>query len=134
MSERTARAQSGQAGYVADRAHLGKLIAMLSASSPGERDNALTAFDRALRGAGLDWNWVADLVAKGEVPGPRDAIFNRLVSQKLRASLVAAWAMPAGSAELVRLVLVACEEGKAVEASQLERALDIASDAQRRAR
>ena len=118
-----------------DRERIAKLVGMLGSSSVGERGNALLALGKALDSAGLSYGWLSKLVAVGEMPGgPRDALFRKLVVRVLRQGLVAAWAMPSGSAELVRLVISSWESGKPVEVSMIERALEIAADATRKAR
>jgi hypothetical protein len=117
------------------RVRIAKLIRTLGGSSTGERANAIAAVDKALRSAALSWDWLSDLVSRGELPGGvREAVFKRLVVARLQDALVVPWARRGGEDDFVRDVLVRCESGSAeLSAEEIDRALTIAADARRRA-
>jgi hypothetical protein len=120
---------------VPDRARIGRLVGMLGSSSEGERANALAAVDKALSAATLSWGWLAHLVERGELPADRDPIFKRLVCDRLREGLVVAWSMGSGDAGFVRDVLARVESGSTeIDFEDVDRALNIATTARRRAR
>jgi hypothetical protein len=121
---------------IPDRARLARLVGMLGSSAAGERENALAALDKELVSRGVSWGWLADLVAHGELPGGlRERVFKRLVVDRLKQGLVAAWAMAGGDAEFVRKVVAGCvSKSEIVEAGRIETALRIADDARKRAK
>jgi hypothetical protein len=116
------------------RTRLGKLVALLGSDNAGERDNALAALGRTLTDQGLDWAWLANLAAHGEVPDSKHSkLFARVVGERLQRSLARAWAMADGDARFVRQVLGCLVVGQA-SSDEIERALKIADDVKRKAR
>lgn len=121
-------------GIIALRARVAKLLAMLGSDREGERANALEAINQTLRRNGLDWTWIAELVADGEMPRPdREQLLARLVADRLQRGLEHAWTMFDSDAKEVRQVHSACE-GRIAEVgtAQLIRAVGLADNAYRR--
>ena len=118
-----------------DRSRLAKLIGMLGAPSEGERANALAAADSELAAIGKSWLDIAAWAERAELGEvEREKLFARLVVDRLRAGLVAAWAMPDGGAAFVRDIVAKCESGAVtVPVAELTRAIELADEAQRRA-
>jgi hypothetical protein len=109
-------------------------VGMLGSSSAGERANAPAAVDKALTANGLSWGWLAHILERGELPADRDPIFKRLVSDRLREGLVVAWSMGSGDSGFVKDVLARVESGSSIEFADVDKALNIATTARRRAR
>jgi len=123
-------------GGVDARARLGKLVGLLGSSAQGERENALAAVDRALRAAHLSYGWLADLIARGDLPdGDNERVFKRLIVDRLREGLQVAWSLGPGEANELRSVLVRIEAGlRTIDLKTIDHALNIATKARARAR
>lgn len=122
-----------------NRARAAKLIAMLGSSNAGEQGNAFGALRSLFSGgSGVDWNWVAALVEKGELRDEdagavaRDKLLRRLLVDRLDEGLAHAWAMPPGKAVNLRELRKRCADNKLRDSdfsNEIELALKVADQA-----
>jgi hypothetical protein len=77
-----------------DRDKTAKLIAMIG--SEPERENAI----RALQRSGVSWTWIAEQVERSETMD-RQALFTRLLKERVSEALSASWVLTAIEAKTV---------------------------------
>jgi hypothetical protein len=122
---------------VIDRQRLAKVAALLSSDKEGEQLAALAALHGALKRAGLAWNWVCDLIERGQLPNNgREQLLSKLVTERLKAGLVHAWAATGTESAEIRDLLATATKGdlSAVSIDELSRVIALADQLSRRAR
>ena len=122
------------------RERLAKLFGRLGSDQAGERQNALTAIDKALAAAGLSWAWVCDLLNQAELLSEgdlarRDRLLSRLVGDRLDECLVQAWSLSADEKKAVVPLSKALKLSmslRSIEPERIENAIFIADTTRKR--